>query len=393
MTQSNPFAIAVVPAGTAPPPSYLSAMVLHRWYKLSGSAPDLGLSPTNVATDVAGSFAPFGQETEGIWEAWNGFALCTKHGASGQLFAWGGGHGANEWPGFIVWDIATRTWQRDARGVPGSTTVSNGLYSTGAPVPPHTYFGAHVRTLTGEIVQPNSETSPGDPASKRVGFRRYQPATGVWSGGPIQFGTSVGSGISAVYDPELDRSIVVTDSGRYIYNHATETFGTFTWPALNSELPSTLLPKNGVRAASYMIAIGSWSGSSTPNPFVFFRVDSPNSSARIFANPIGAHPQHASGDTPLLYSPGSDSIYVLGADPSGLGTLYRYPCPSTIPGTWTGSSIALSFESPMENFIQSNSQGGDRTRNKAQLAVFSTGAEMVVLSGWPTQAVYGMRLR
>jgi len=151
-------------------------MALHRWYRISGDAPDLGLAATDPGTRFLIDNDPcrdsrlnparslrerlrraLGRAPRSPWhgtmgivamtECWNGGVLASRLGFSGSMVCFGGGH--NDYFGSDVhrFDLATRCWSRLSDGFVTGTAADYGegavyegsVYPDGSPLPPHTY--------------------------------------------------------------------------------------------------------------------------------------------------------------------------------------------------------------------------------------------------------------
>lgn len=158
------------------PPSWLSGLRPGCWYRISGDAPDLGLSPTEPGTrylcDTDPALDPSlnpprslrerarrlaGRRPRAPWsgklgfaaitEAWNGAVWASGFGDCGSMVVFGGGH--NDYFGSSVhaFDLASRRWTRLSDGFthggPGAygegAEYTSCQYPDGSPLPPHTY--------------------------------------------------------------------------------------------------------------------------------------------------------------------------------------------------------------------------------------------------------------
>src|ERR1700693_1538739 len=157
-------------------PAWIERMRLHRWYANSGDHPDLQLPATAPGTRYLIDTDPArdpdlnpartirerlrrmsGRGPKSPWdgvvgfgaitEAWNGAAYASRHGVSGSMIIFGGGH--NDYFGSDVhaFDLESREWRRIADGyVCGGDDVygagaryPDSVYPDGSPLPPHTY--------------------------------------------------------------------------------------------------------------------------------------------------------------------------------------------------------------------------------------------------------------
>ena len=146
------------------------------WYRISGSAPDLGLPATPIGTRYLEDNDPardpllnppkglkerarrrLGRDWIAPWrgrvgfssitEAWNGAVFASRFGRSGSMIVFGGGH--NDYFGSDVhaFDLAHREWRRLTTGfVAGGpheygegAIYPDAVYPDNSPLPPHTY--------------------------------------------------------------------------------------------------------------------------------------------------------------------------------------------------------------------------------------------------------------
>jgi hypothetical protein len=131
-------------------PNWMAAMSsIGTWYAINGSAPDLGLTPTALASSVdpdPTNSQPYSGAIgfNGIWTAWNSAIFAPTVGTFGSLLIWGHGHrdGYNNCvPRF---DMEDRIWsllKQPSTAGPFSSgaALSNGQYTDGTPSPPHVY--------------------------------------------------------------------------------------------------------------------------------------------------------------------------------------------------------------------------------------------------------------
>jgi hypothetical protein len=157
-------------------PTWVERMEPHRWYAISGGAPELELAPTEPGTRYLIDTDPardpklnpartlkerlrraVGRDPRSPWhgvagfsaitEGWNSAVYASRHGPSGAMIVFGGGH--NDYFGSSVhaFDLASRQWQRIADGYVAGRDGAYGagarypesVYPDGSPLPPHTY--------------------------------------------------------------------------------------------------------------------------------------------------------------------------------------------------------------------------------------------------------------
>jgi hypothetical protein len=157
-------------------PDWASAMTVGRWVRISGDEPDLGLAPTSVGTRFLRDTDPacdpglnparnakerfrrlLGREWHSPWhgklgfdaitEAWNGAVFASRHGRSGAMICFGGGHDNYFGSSVHSFDLASRRWQRltdgyvdgQAHDYGAGAVYPESIYPDGSPLPPHTY--------------------------------------------------------------------------------------------------------------------------------------------------------------------------------------------------------------------------------------------------------------
>ena len=157
-------------------PTWVERMRPGRWFAISGDRPDLELPLTASGTRYLIDNDPardphlnpphtmkerlrraLGREPACAWhgtmglraitEAWNSAAYASRHGASGSMIVFGGGH--NDYFGSDVhaFDLASREWRRISDGYTVGRDHQYGagafypgaVYPDGSPLPPHTY--------------------------------------------------------------------------------------------------------------------------------------------------------------------------------------------------------------------------------------------------------------
>src|SRR5687767_7128577 len=126
-------------------PAWIETMTPHRWYAISGDHPDLGLTPTAPGTRYLIDNDPardpqlnpgrtprermrrmLGREPNSPWrgaagfgaltEAWNGAVFASRHGPSGSMIIFGGGHDDYFGSDVHAFDLASREWRRISDG-------------------------------------------------------------------------------------------------------------------------------------------------------------------------------------------------------------------------------------------------------------------------------------
>lgn len=157
-------------------PGWARRMRSGRWYRISGDAPDLELSPTAPGTRYLCDHDPardpilnpaldakerwrrlLGREwlapwrgkvgLPGITEAWNSAVYAAHCGASGAMVVFGGGHADYYGSDVHAFDLASREWRRLSTGYVSGRAAAYGtgavyadsVYPDGSPLPPHTY--------------------------------------------------------------------------------------------------------------------------------------------------------------------------------------------------------------------------------------------------------------
>lgn len=178
-------------------PAFSGSMSIGTWYALSGSAPDLGLSATNVSSDVdpdpGRSQAYSGQSGFGaIFTAWGSGCIASSLGSDGSFLFYGGGHRDYYGNGIVRFDITTRTWSMltqpsTAGPFTAGASLTNGAYTDGTPSPPHPYNFEHFDTLSNSLVCLKSITNINAPDSGSSSVARpwmYSLTTSSWRRGP-----------------------------------------------------------------------------------------------------------------------------------------------------------------------------------------------------------------
>jgi hypothetical protein len=157
-------------------PTWVERMNMHRWYAISGNAPELELPATAPGTRYLIDTDPardpqlnpprtvkerlrrlLGREPKSPWhgvagfsaitEGWNSAVYASRYGPSGSMIVYGGGH--NDYFGSDVhaFDLASREWRRITDGYVSGADDEYGagaiypesVYPDGSPLPPHTY--------------------------------------------------------------------------------------------------------------------------------------------------------------------------------------------------------------------------------------------------------------
>lgn len=191
------------------------------WYRISGSAPDLGLIPTPVGTRYLEDNDPardpalnpargpkerarrlLGREWVAPWrgrvgfsaitEAWNGAIYASRFGRSGAMIVFGGGH--NDYFGSDVhaFDLAQREWRRLTTGFVSGRPEDYGdgaiypdaVYPDNSPLPPHTYDYVQYDQFRNEMILLKGQTQLGPNVQASAIPHLFSLDTLKWRHGP-----------------------------------------------------------------------------------------------------------------------------------------------------------------------------------------------------------------
>lgn len=202
-------------------PPWVERLSLHRWYAISGDRPELGLPPTALGTRYLIDTDPArdrllnpprtikerlrriaGREPSSPWhgvvgfsaitEAWNGAAYASRHGASGSMIVFGGGHDDYFGSDVHAFDLASREWRRIADGyVAGGddqygadARYPDSVYPDGSPLPPHTYDYVQYDPVGNDYILFKGQTELG-PKVKAIAIAHlFNLDTLAWRHGP-----------------------------------------------------------------------------------------------------------------------------------------------------------------------------------------------------------------
>ena len=218
-------------------PEWASNMDPGHWYRISGSAPDLGLSPTPIGTRYLKDNDPARDRTlnpptslkqrvrslvgrswtapwqgrlgfSSITDAWNGAVYASGFGRSGAMIVFGGGH--NDYFGSDVhaFDIANREWRRLSTGfVTGEADeygegaiYTDAVYPDGSPLPPHTYDYVQYDDVGNDFILLKGQTELG-PNVKAVAIPHlFNLDTLTWRHGPRHRTAILNSGGFTTWD-------------------------------------------------------------------------------------------------------------------------------------------------------------------------------------------------
>jgi hypothetical protein len=229
-------------------PSWLERMRVHRWYAISGGAPDLDLPPTAPGTRYLIDTDPardpilnpartirerlrriLGREPRSPWhgvagfsamtEGWNGAAYASRHGRSGSMIVYGGGH--NDYFGSDVhaFDLASREWRRISDGFVSGRDDEYGagayypgsVYPDGSPLPPHTYDYVQYDPLGNDYILFKGQTELGRDVKAAAIPHLFNLETLTWRRGPLHPTAILNSGGWTTWD--ASRRVVWGHSG------------------------------------------------------------------------------------------------------------------------------------------------------------------------------------
>jgi len=225
--------------GTALPalPEWSAGMQPGHWYRISGGAPDLGLSPTAAGTRYLRDNDPardlrlnpakssaervrrlLGREGHAPWsgrvgfasitEAWNSAVYASRFGRSGAMIVFGGGH--NDYFGSDVhaFDVAHREWRRLTTGYVGGGPAEYGegavypdaVYPDGSPLPPHTYDYVQYDDLGNDFLLLKGQTELGPNVTATPIPHLFNLDSLTWRRGPKHQSAILNSGGFSAWD-------------------------------------------------------------------------------------------------------------------------------------------------------------------------------------------------
>jgi hypothetical protein len=236
-----------LPETSAAPP-WVERMSRHRWYAISGDRPDLGLSSTASGTRYLIDTDPardprlnpprtikerlrrtFGREPKSPWhgvagfsaitEGWNSAVYASRHGCSGSMIVFGGGH--NDYFGSDVhaFDLASREWRRIADGYfsgghdayGAGARYPDAVYPDGSPLPPHTYDYAQYDPVGNDYILFKGQIELG-PEVKAIAIPHFFNLDALtWRHGPRHPSAKLNSGGWTTWD--ASRRVVWGHSG------------------------------------------------------------------------------------------------------------------------------------------------------------------------------------
>ena len=229
-------------------PTWVERMRLHRWYAISGEAPDLDLPATAPGTRYLIDTDParnpilnpartirervrrmLGREPKSPWhgvagfsaitEGWNGAAYASRYGQSGSMIVYGGGHNDYFGSGVHAFDLASREWRRITDGFVSGRDDQYGagacypesVYPDGSPLPPHTYDYVQYDPLGNDYILLKGQTELG-PDVKAVAIPHlFNLETLTWRRGPLHPTAILNSGGWTTWD--ASRRVVWGHSG------------------------------------------------------------------------------------------------------------------------------------------------------------------------------------
>ena len=210
-------------------PSYASLMTIGKWEDISGTTPGLGLSATNIPSNVDPDptrSKPYsgGIGFRGIMDAWSSAVFCPTLGTYGSLLFYGGGHTDYWGNGVLRFDIGPRIWSmltQPSEAGSFSGTLANGAYIDGTPSPPHTYQYEQYDPISRSLVTIKAidhvGASQSEPISTWALPWMFSTQTLTWRRGPLNSNTSSPSD-----------GLMCYDSTRLGFWHCNHTNGVFT---------------------------------------------------------------------------------------------------------------------------------------------------------------------
>jgi len=218
-------------------PTWVERMRPGRWYTISGDRPDLGLAATAPGTRYLIDNDPardpnlnpprtlnervrraLGRAPLSAWhgtmglraitEAWNGAAFASRHGDSGSMVIFGGGH--NDYFGSDVhtFDLASREWRRVSdgytRGHPQrygeGAYYPDAVYPDGSPLPPHTYDYVQYDPVGNNYLLFKGQSELGPHVRAVAIAHQFSLDTLLWRHGPKHPGAILNSGGWTTWD-------------------------------------------------------------------------------------------------------------------------------------------------------------------------------------------------
>ena len=218
-------------------PTWVERMRPGRWYTISGDRPDLGLAATAPGTRYLIDNDPardpnlnpprtlnervrraLGRAPLSAWhgtmglraitEAWNGAAFASRHGDSGSMVIFGGGH--NDYFGSDVhsFDLASREWRRISDGYTSGlpqqygegARYPGGTYPDGSPLPPHTYDYVQYDPVGNNYLLFKGQSELGPHVQAVAIAHQFSLDTREWRHGPKHPGAILNSGGWTTWD-------------------------------------------------------------------------------------------------------------------------------------------------------------------------------------------------
>ena len=154
-----------------------------------------------------------------ITEAWNSAVFASRHGTSGSMIVFGGGH--NDYFGSDVhaFDLASREWRRISNGyVTGgdraygaAARYRGAVYPDGSPLPPHTYDYVQYDPVGNDYLLAKGQTRLGPDVEAIAIPHRFNLDTLTWRHGPPHPNAILNSGGWSSWD--ASRRILWIHSG------------------------------------------------------------------------------------------------------------------------------------------------------------------------------------
>lgn len=220
-------------------PEWASAMEPGYWCRISGSAPDLGLPPTQIGTRYLEDNDPardpalnppmnlrehtrrlFGRDWLAPWsgrvgfssitEAWNGAVYASGLGQSGSMIVFGGGHDDYFGSDVHAFDLANREWRRLTSGfVTGDfdeygegAIYHDTVYPDDSPVPPHTYDYIQYDEVGNNFLLLKGQTELGPNVKAAAIPHLFNLDSLTWRRGPLHPSAILNSGGFTTWDAQ-----------------------------------------------------------------------------------------------------------------------------------------------------------------------------------------------
>lgn len=210
-----------------------------QWFRISGDRPDLDLPSTPSGTRYLADgdpardrslnppldlkervrralgrdwLAPWRGRTgfSAITEAWNSAVFATRHGPSGSMVIFGGGHTTYFGSDVHAFDLASRQWKRLTTGfVTGrpreygeDAVYKSSTYPDGSPLPPHTYDYVQYDPVGNDYLLLKGQTELGPNVTATPIPHLFNLDSLAWRHGPRHPTAILNSGGFTTWDPK-----------------------------------------------------------------------------------------------------------------------------------------------------------------------------------------------